>query len=123
MIVAVCCVPAVPEKLFTVPSKTTAAEVIGRAFLLLGSASAKEKVRVLAERLGERELGKLLQAASELSESLGDADGFKLGAVFRPAEQGECGIDLGDQLIPTQFVRQLQRFQEKSRLPGSSAVG
>jgi hypothetical protein len=106
------------------PSVLTSAELVGGAFLLLGHVHPiEEKVRILAEGLGEKERRTLSEAAADLIDSAGDADGFKLGAAFRPVEEGLRGIHVGDQLIPMAFAHAIGRSLHPRKSRGSSAVG
>jgi hypothetical protein len=104
------------------PVILTAAELVGRTFLLLGDGGIRDKVRVLVEGLHKTDLLKLAQAAQEVDVSYRGADGFKLGSVY-VKEEGAGGISFDDPVIPTGFVRELKRALELTQTPGASAAG
>ena len=104
------------------PGLLTAAEVVGRAFLLLGrTLGTREKVRVLVEGLHKNELRKLLHAANEVTLHCTSVNSFRLGVVFRPDEKDTGGIAFEDQEIPMSFVQELKRTLEKSEFDSAAA--
>ena len=107
------------------PRKITAAELVGRVFLLSKpSAGFSERAQSLVDGLEEKDLKSLGQAVRQVLDELeqqGAAE-YSLGAIAFDVE-GKGQVVMDNPVIPGKFVTELKRVLEQTKSVGSSAAG
>ncbi len=107
------------------PRKITAAELVGRIFLLSKPlAGLSERAQFLVDGLEEKDLKSLGQGVRQVLDELeqqGAAE-YSLGAVAFDVE-GKGQVVMDNPVIPGKFVRELKRVLEQTKSVGSSAAG